>query len=130
MRSSRSSSITRDFSSSGVHVEAAGEYAEAIQYRLLWLGQQFVRPVDQRAQRLLSLEQHAAAARQEPISILEPYIDVSDGKRPHSRGSELEREWNSLQPSNQFGHGGGLLFIERKSRSVKFRPLDKQPDRR
>ena len=57
-------------------VEAADEDRQAAQDALLVLVQQLVGPVHQRAQRLLPLLQHAAAAGEQLVAILQPGVDV------------------------------------------------------
>ena len=51
-------------------VEAADEHAEPVEHCLLRRVEQVVRPVDQRAQRLLALLQHARAAGQQLVAVL------------------------------------------------------------
>ncbi len=118
MPSSLSSTITSDLSTSDVseiedvlgreriraadflgrrEIEAAGEDAQALEQPLLVLVQQVVRPRDQRAQRLLALEQHAAAAGEQLEAVVQALVDVLDGQRAHPRGGELQRERNALE---------------------------------
>ena len=93
--------------------------AQPREQQLVVLRQQVVGPVDERTQRLLPLEQHPAAAGQQLVAILEPCVDVGDRERAHSCGGELDREWYALQSCNQFGHCGGLVFVERESGLVR-----------
>ena len=60
-------------------IEAAREYCDAREQDLLVVLQQVVRPVDERAQRLLARLQRSVAASQQLVAILQPLVDVGDG---------------------------------------------------
>ena len=91
--------------------------------------QQVVGPVDQRAQRLLPLLQHACAAGQDLVAVLQPRVDVGHRQRPHARGRQFERQRNAFEPRDQFGHGWRLRRVERERRLVLLRARDEQPHR-
>ena len=107
----------------GLDVESADEDAEAFEQPLLGLLQQIVRPRDQRAQRLLALQQYATAAGQQLEAILQPLVDVVDGQRAHPRSGELQRERNALEARDEFGHRGRFLLGQRESRLLQLCPV-------
>ena len=64
--------------SDGREVEAAREHRQPREQDLLAVLQQVVRPVDQRAQRLLARLQRAIAAGQQLVAVVEALVDVGD----------------------------------------------------
>ncbi len=109
-----------------VEIEAADEDGQSLQQPLLGLLQHVVRPRDERAQRLLALEQHAPAAGQKLEAVLQPLVDVLDGHRAHPRGGELERERNAFEARAELGDGRRLALRQRETRLLQLRPIHEQ----
>ena len=63
----------------GLEVETADEHGQPAQHRSLGRVEQVVGPVDQRTQRLLTLQQHPAASGQQPVAILQPRVELGHG---------------------------------------------------
>ena len=95
-------------------IEAVDEDAEPVEHDLLVLLEQLVRPVDQRAQRLLPLLVDARSSGEKLVAVLEAGVDVGDGQRAHARRGELERERNALEPRDQLGDRRRLLLGQRE----------------
>ena len=108
-------------------IEAANEHAEPVEHDLLFGREQLVRPVDQRAQGLLPFLQHARAAGQQLVAVLQAGIDVGDGERADARGGELDRQRDAFQPRNQFRHRRGFALGELERGLVLLRAFNEQP---
>ena len=88
--------------------------------------QQVVRPRYERAQRLLALEQHAAAAGQEREAVVQPLVDFLDRQRAHPRGRELQRERNAFDARAELGDGGRFALGQREARLLQLRARHEQ----
>ncbi len=93
----------------------------------LWLGQQFVAPVDQRAQRLLPRERRAVAARQQPETVVQAGGNGLDADRAHARGGELDRQRDAIQPVADLRDVRGVVLGQVKRRLRGDRALDEKP---
>ncbi len=113
----------------GRHVEAADEDAEPAEEGLLRLGQQLVRPVDKRTKRLLPFLEHAGAAGEDLVAVLEPGVDIGHRQRTHPRRRQFERQRDALEAHHQFRHRGCFALVQREGRLVRLGALDEQTNR-
>ena len=110
----------------GVERPAPRKDREPAQQRALVFRQQVVAPVDQRAQRLLARHRSAVSSCQKAETVRESRGDRLDGQGAHARGSEFERQRNSIQPLTYVGHRCGVLLGELECRLRRDRPIDEQ----
>ncbi len=114
----------------GLEREAAGEHAEAAEYRLLLGGKQAVAPLQRAAQRLVPPQHRARAAGQHVETLAEPCPQPLDAQERHPGGGELQRERDAIQVATDVDHGGGVALAEREPRIGRPRRRDEELDRR
>ena len=107
-------------------VKPTGKDAQAHQHGLLVLGEQLVRPIDQGAQGLLALLQHAATAGEQLVAVGEAGVDLGHGQSAHARSSKLQCQRNAFQTGHQFSNGRRFARVQRKARFVLLRAFHKQ----
>ena len=96
----------------GIEIESGHEHREPREQHAFRLGQQRMRPVHRRAQRLLSPHRRACPARQQPEAIVQPVPDLGQGEHPHTRGSQFDCQRDAVEPPTDVDHDGAILLGE------------------
>ena len=85
-----------------------------------------IAPLDCSQQRLLATQRGAAAAGQQPESIVKTRADLLHGKHLHARCRQFDGEGNAIQPPADFRYGRRRRRVERELRCGQSRTLDKK----
>ncbi len=89
----------------GGQIAATGEDGQPAQHGALGLIGQIPGPVDHRAQGLLPGQQGAAAAGQQPETVVEPVGQLPRGEHPQAGRGEFDGERQAVQPPADLGAG-------------------------
>ena len=107
----------------GVDGPAAGEDAEPPERLLLPCREQLVAPGDRAAESALALGHVASAHRQQRQRAVEPLEDLRRREHLHTRGRQLEREREVVEPPADLEHVlVGLQVGARRTRSAEEEP--------
>ena len=85
--------------------------------------EQVPRPVDDREQRLVAVGCAAIAAAQQRESVLQAAVDLLHGHGPNLGGGELDRQWETIEPSDDAGHDA---VVQVGGRARRQRPFAEQ----
>ncbi len=99
----------------GFQREIACEDGEATQHRALSFRKQLIAPVEGRAERLMTRQGGAPAARQNPKPIVEVSRQFSHAEDVDARRRQLERQRHAVEPAAN-------LQNRRRSASSKMKP--------
>src|SRR5438477_283076 len=86
--------------------EAAGEDRETAQHDALGFRKHVVAPVERRAQRLLTRQRGTRSAREQSEAITQTSIDLLDRQGAGARGSEFQRQRDTIEMDAYFRNGG------------------------
>ena len=93
----------------GVEVETAEEDREPPEQNALGLGQQGMRPVHRRAQRLLPTHRCPCATGQEAEAVVQAADNLLQRECTDAGGGQLDRQRHAVEPLADLGHGGGVV---------------------
>ena len=88
-----------------------------------------IAPVDGGPDRLLPRDGAAAAAGEEPETVLEARHDVMRGEGRHTRRRKLDRKGHALETPADRQHRGGVGRVHHKPRPDRAGPIDEKPSR-
>src|SRR6185369_6416903 len=93
------------------------------------VSQQLVAPLEGRLQRLVPRLGSTAARGEQLEAVLQPieYLLWRERTKPH--GGQLNRQRDTLQPTNQLRDGRCVHLVHREGRQHACSPAGKQPDR-
>ncbi|HLW12350.1 MAG TPA: hypothetical protein VKU81_06600 [Casimicrobiaceae bacterium] len=111
----------------GFECKVARKNRKPPEQHALWLRQQLVAPVDQRAQRLLPRERCAVAARQQPETVIQAGGNGLDSDRAHASSGEFDRQRNAIQSVADLRDVRGVVLGQVKRRLRGHRSLDEKP---
>src|SRR4029453_3649856 len=92
----------------------------------LFVSQEIVAPVDQRAQRLLARKRCPVAAREQAETVGQPRRDLLDRERAAARGGQLERKRDAIKALADSGNRRRVVVAQRERRLRGNRALDEQ----
>jgi hypothetical protein len=111
-----------------LEIEAAAEAGEPGEKHALGRLEQVVAPVDGRTQRLMPWHP-AAGAPEEREARVEAASDLVGGEGGDTRGSELDREGQAVEPRTDPGDGLVVGLVEGETRVARRCPLDEEAHR-
>jgi hypothetical protein len=113
----------------GENVEAAGEDAETIEHDAFLVGEQRIRPIDHRAQRLVTFHGLAPPTGEEPEPLIQQTADLRGRHRHHARGREFDRQRDPVQTAADLGDRRRVGRVESERRLRRFGSFGEQRHR-
>src|SRR5262249_22162922 len=108
----------------GADIEPAAAYRQAVEEVSLRRRQQVVAPSDRGAHRLMAVAFVAPRTAQQTESIVESRDQLCGLKRSDACGSELEREWHTIEADAELTDGIGVVGVDHEAGLRYLRALD------